>query len=65
MWPIAAREGINHKHPSFTVGAYRELDVLLGLESGQRKRYLKSLAQDLESELGPNWRDKIANSSES
>ncbi len=35
----------------------------LGWESGQRKRYLKSLEQDLASELGPNWREKVANSS--
>ena len=31
----------------------------LGGESGQRKRYLRSLEQDLAAELGPDWRDKI------
>ena len=28
--------------------------------SGQRKRYLKSLEQDLAAELGSDWRDKVA-----
>lgn len=37
----------------------REIPVWLGGESGQRKRYLRSLEQDLVSELGPDWRDKI------
>ena len=39
-----------------------EFPVFGGCESGQRKRYLKSLEQDLASELGPDWREKIANS---
>ena len=37
----------------------RQAPRWLGCESGQRKRYLKSLEQDLVLELGPNWRDKI------
>ena len=37
----------------------REIPVWLGGESGQRKRYLRSLEQDLASELGPDWRDKV------
>ena len=41
----------------------KEIPVWIGRESGQRKRYLKSLEQDLASELGPNWREKVANSS--
>ena len=41
-----------------------EFPVFGGYESGQRKRYLKSLEQDLASELGPDWREKIANSFE-
>tara|TARA_B100001057_G_scaffold359703_1_gene361937 strand:- start:233 stop:385 length:153 start_codon:yes stop_codon:yes gene_type:complete len=36
-----------------------EIPTWLGGESGQRKRYLRSLEQDLVSELGPNWREKI------
>ena len=36
-----------------------EIPTWLGGESGQRKRYLRSLEQDLISELGPNWREKI------
>ena len=38
----------------------REIPVWLGGESGQRKRYLRSLEQELASELGPDWRDKIS-----
>ncbi|QNJ02319.1 hypothetical protein SynPROSU1_00700 [Synechococcus sp. PROS-U-1] len=37
----------------------------LGWESAQRKRYLRSVEQDLATELGPDWRDKIAESTES
>ena len=40
-----------------------EIPVWIGGESGQRKRYLKSLEQDLASEFGPDWREKVANSS--
>jgi len=36
-----------------------EIPIWLGGESGQRKRYLRSLEQDLLSELGPDWRQKI------
>ena len=36
-----------------------EIPTWLGGESGQRKRYLRSLEQDLVSELGPNWREEI------
>ena len=31
--------------------------------SGQRKRYLKSLEQDLANVLGPDWRDKVVDDS--
>ena len=41
----------------------KEIPVWIGRESGQRKRYLKSLEQDLASEYGPDWREKLANSS--
>ena len=41
----------------------KEIPVWIGRESGQRKRYLKSLEQDLASEFGPDWREKVANSS--
>ena len=43
----------------------KEIPVWVGGESGQRKRYLKSLEKDLAAELGPDWRDKIADCSES
>ena len=43
----------------------KEIPVWFGGESGQRKRYLKSLEMDLAAELGPDWRDKIADSAES
>ena len=43
----------------------KEIPVWLGGESGQRKRYLRSLEKDLAAELGPDWRDKIADSAES
>ena len=35
----------------------------LGLESAQRKRYLRSVEQELAAELGPDWRDKVADGS--
>ena len=41
-----------------------EFPVFGGCESGQRKRYLRSLEQDLAAELGADWREKIANSFE-
>ena len=41
----------------------RKIPVFKGWESGQRKRYLKSLEDDLASEFGPDWRDKITDSS--
>ena len=41
----------------------KEIPVWIGRESGQRKRYLKSLEQDLASEFGPDWREKVADSS--
>ena len=37
----------------------REIPVWVGGESGQRKRYLKSLEKDLAAELGPDWRNVI------
>ena len=43
----------------------KEIPVWVGGESGQRKRYLRALEKDLAAELGPEWRDKLANSSES
>ena len=43
----------------------KEIPVWVGGESGQRKRYLKSLEKDLAAELGPDWRDKIADGAES
>ena len=43
----------------------KEIPVWVGGESGQRKRYLRSLEKDLAAELGPNWRDKIADSADS
>ena len=43
----------------------KEIPVWVGGESGQRKRYLRSLEKDLAAELGPDWRDKIAYCSES
>ena len=36
-----------------------EIPIWLGGESGQRKRYLRSLEQDLASKFGPDWREKI------
>ena len=43
----------------------KEIPVWVGGESGQRKRYLRSLEKELAAQLGPDWRDKIADSSES
>ena len=42
----------------------KEIPIWVGGESGQRKRYLRSLEKDLAAELGPDWRDKIADSAE-
>ena len=35
-----------------------------GRESGQRKRYLRSLEQDLIAEHGPDWREKLERNSQ-
>ena len=43
----------------------KKIPVWLGGESGQRKRYLRSLEKELAAELGPDWCDKIADCSES
>ena len=40
----------------------KEILVWVGEESGQRKRYLRSLEKNLVAELGPNRRDKVADS---
>ena len=37
----------------------KEIPVWVGGESGQRKRYLRSLENDLAAELGPDWRNVI------
>ena len=37
----------------------REIPIWVGGESGQRKRYLRSLEKDLAAELGPDWRNVI------
>lgn len=37
----------------------REIPVWVGGESGQRKRYLRSLEKDLAAELGPDWRETL------
>ena len=37
----------------------KEIPVWVGAESGQRKRYLKSLEKDLAAELGADWRNVI------
>ncbi len=42
----------------------RKIPVFEGWESGQRKRYLKSLEGDLASELDLDWRDEIADCSD-
>ena len=44
--------------------ATREIPIWVGGESGQRKRYLRSLEKDLAAELGPDWREKVAERSE-
>lgn len=41
----------------------REIPIWVGGESGQRKRYLRSLEKDLAAEWGPDWREKIAGGS--
>ena len=38
-----------------------EIPVWVGGESGQRKRYLRTLEKDLEAEFGPKWREKLTN----
>ena len=43
----------------------KKIPVWVGGESGQRKRYLRSLEKDLAAELVSDWRNKIADSSES
>ena len=35
----------------------KEIRVWVGRESGQRKRYLRSLEKELAAELGPDWRN--------
>ena len=42
----------------------KEIPIWVGGESGQRKRYLRSLEMDLAAELGADWRDKIADCSD-
>ena len=37
----------------------KEIPVWVGRESGQRRRYLRSLENDLAAELGPDWRNVI------
>ena len=37
----------------------KEIPIWVGGESGQRKRYLRSLEKDLAAELGPDWRNVI------
>ena len=34
----------------------KEIPIWVGGESGQRKRYLRSLEKELAAELGPDWR---------
>ena len=57
---------VNHTRPSRCEKVLsmsqdtRKIPVWVGGESGQRKRYLRSLERDLATELGPDWRDKIA-----
>ena len=56
---------VNHKLPSRCVKVLsmrqdtRKISVWIGGESGQRKRYLRSLERDLVTELGPDWRNVI------
>ena len=40
--------------------ATKEIPVLVGGESGQRKHYLRALEKDLAAAFGPQWRDKLA-----
>ena len=42
----------------------KEIPIWVGGESGQRKRYLRSLEKELAAELGPDWRAKIADGAE-
>ena len=37
----------------------KEIPIWVGGESGQRKRYLRSLENELAAELGPDWRNVI------
>jgi|TARA_B100002052_G_C15817163_1_gene568787 hypothetical protein len=37
----------------------KEIPIWVGGESGQRKRYLRSLEKELAAELGPDWRNVI------
>ena len=37
----------------------KEIPIWVGGESGQRKRYLRSLEKELVAELGPDWRNVI------
>ena len=37
----------------------KKIPVWLGGESGQRKRYLRSLERELAAELWPDWRNVI------
>ena len=37
----------------------KEIPIWVGGESGQRKRYLRSLEKHLAAELGPDWRNVI------
>ena len=38
----------------------KEIPLWVGGESGQRKRYLRTLEKDLEAEFGAQWREKLA-----
>ena len=37
----------------------KEIPIWVGGDSGQRKRYLRSLEKELAAELGPDWRNVI------
>lgn len=37
----------------------KKIPIWVGGESGQRKRYLRSLEKELAAELGPDWRNVI------
>ena len=43
-----------------TNAKHKQVPQWLGWESGQRKRYLRSVEQELASVLGPDWRQKVA-----